>query len=110
MGDEDSTLGSKWKHFYRMQLIVKDQDTLNSTTLYKVFLITHQGRGDKFIPIPATDLTKSKNHKQLTGLKNAYKLLTSHNAILDVIVEKVECPSQTLFQIVDTIIDSKLMF
>ena len=83
-----------------MHLFVKDEGSVDDSNVYKIFLLTHKGKGNKFLPVKPSNLEETT-----TKLEKIYRLLLKDKVNLDLIVERVETKSDTIFQIVSTRLD-----
>jgi hypothetical protein len=101
--DGDSAMGTlpkDCKYIYKMHLFVKDEGSVDDSNVYKIFLLTHKGKGNKFLPVKPSNLEETT-----TKLEKIYRLLLKDKVNLDLIVERVETKSDTIFQIVSTRLD-----
>jgi len=100
-GKKSGKLPAGMEYYYKMQLFVQDKSAKNDSSMYILFLCTHEGKCKEFIKM---DLGRDyPSEKTVQELKRLYKTLTNPWVALDLMVEHVEvAKKQPVFFLVDT--------
>ena len=77
-----STLGENEIYAYRIQFLLKDDESAHDDKLYRVILFTGEGMGKEFLP-QAVNLLAAENKDKLHKLRLLKKLFLSFNAYLE---------------------------
>lgn len=100
-GKKVEKLPAGMEYYFKMQLFVQDKSAKNDSSMYILFLCTHEGKCKEFIKL---DIGREyPSTKTIQELKRIYKTLVNPWVTLDLMVEQVEvAKKQPVFFLVDT--------